>query len=52
MAKYKPLLTPFYYDETKFDSYLDQLGVTYPTVKELGLGSGVWGLGSGVTVNP
>lgn len=34
MRMYKPLLEPFYYDETRFDSYLEQLGVTYPTVRE------------------
>jgi len=24
----------YYYDETKYDTYLEQLGVTYPTVKK------------------
>ena len=33
MAQYRPLLAPFYYDETRFDSYLEQLGVEYPTVR-------------------
>ncbi|MEX0891280.1 MAG: amidohydrolase [Gemmatimonadota bacterium] len=33
MARYAPLLRPFYYDETRFDTYLEQLGVTYPTVR-------------------
>jgi aminobenzoyl-glutamate utilization protein B len=32
-AQFRPLLEPFYYDETRFDSYLEQLGVTYPTVR-------------------
>ncbi len=27
-------LEQYYYDETKYDSYLEQLGVEYPTVKE------------------
>ncbi|MEP1151682.1 MAG: amidohydrolase [Balneola sp.] len=34
MDEFKPLLTPFYYDETKYDSYLEQLGIEYPTVKK------------------
>ena len=34
MSKYKPLLSKFYYDETKYDTYLDQLGIEYPTLKE------------------
>ncbi len=33
MAEYRPLLEGFYYDESKYESYLQQLGVTYPTVK-------------------
>jgi len=32
--EFRPVLEPYYYDETKFDSYLEQLGVTYPTVRE------------------
>ncbi len=36
MRVYKPLLEPFYYDETRFDSYLEQLGITYPTVRRGG----------------
>ena len=31
--KFRPLLEKFYYDDTKFDSYLEQLGISYPTVK-------------------
>ncbi len=34
MAEFKPKLTPFYYDETKFDTYLQQLGITYPTLRK------------------
>jgi aminobenzoyl-glutamate utilization protein B len=34
MAEYKPKLTPYYYDETKYDTYLEQLGIEYPTVKK------------------
>ena len=33
MAKYRPLMRPFYYDPSKFDSYLEQLGIEYPTVR-------------------
>ena len=33
MDEYRPLLEGFYYDESKYESYLQQLGVTYPTVK-------------------
>ena len=33
MQKYRPLMRPFYYDASKYDSYLEQLGITYPTVK-------------------
>jgi aminobenzoyl-glutamate utilization protein B len=32
-ARFRPLLEPFYYDETRFGSYLEQLGITYPTVR-------------------
>ncbi|MFV1987388.1 MAG: amidohydrolase [Gemmatimonadota bacterium] len=32
MARFRSLLEPFYYDETRFDTYLEQLGVTYPTL--------------------
>jgi aminobenzoyl-glutamate utilization protein B len=34
MDTYKPLLTPFYYNEKKYDSYLEQLGISYPTLRE------------------
>ena len=34
MEKYKPLLVPFYYDETKYDTYLEQLGIKYPTINK------------------
>jgi aminobenzoyl-glutamate utilization protein B len=33
MEEFRPQLEPFYYDEKKYDSYLEQLGVEYPTVK-------------------
>lgn len=34
MEEFRPLLEPFYYDETKYGSYLEQLGIEYPTVKK------------------
>lgn len=33
MERYRPSLRRFYYDPTKYKSYLEQLGVTYPTVR-------------------
>lgn len=32
MDAYRPLLEQFYYDETRFDTYLEQLGIKYPTL--------------------
>lgn len=34
MKQFRPQLEKFYYDETKYDTYLQQLGVSYPTVKK------------------
>ena len=34
MEEFRPKLEAFYYDETKYDTYLEQLGVTYPTIRE------------------
>ena len=33
MEKYRPEMQKFYYDASKYDNYLDQLGIKYPTVK-------------------
>ena len=33
MKQYRPQLEKFYYDETKFDTYLNQLNIEYPTLK-------------------
>ena len=33
MDKYREDLEKFYYDETKYESYLDQLNITYPTIR-------------------
>ena len=34
MARFKPELSKYYYDSKKFKSYLEQLGIAYPTTKE------------------
>ena len=34
MEEFRPQLETYYYDETKYDNYLQQLGVTYPTVRK------------------
>ena len=39
MEKYRPLIEPFIYDETRFETYLEQLGVTYPTLTKPGAAS-------------
>ena len=33
MDQYRPELAKYYYDPTKYKTYLEQLGITYPTVK-------------------
>jgi aminobenzoyl-glutamate utilization protein B len=33
MARYRPAQSRFYYDATRHKSYLEQLGVAYPTVR-------------------
>jgi aminobenzoyl-glutamate utilization protein B len=32
MDEYRPRMKAFYYDPSKYDNYLDQLGIKYPTV--------------------
>jgi aminobenzoyl-glutamate utilization protein B len=34
MAKYRPEMKKYYYDPTKYKSYLEQLGIKYPTVRQ------------------
>ena len=34
MDKYRPEMKKYYYDPTKYKTYLEQLGITYPTVKK------------------
>ena len=33
MEAFREAMRPFYYDETKYDTYLEQLGIDYPTVR-------------------
>jgi aminobenzoyl-glutamate utilization protein B len=33
MDQFRPQLEKFYYDETRYDSYLEQLNIQYPTIK-------------------
>jgi len=33
MEEFRPQLEKFYFDENKFDTYLEQLGVSYPTLR-------------------
>jgi aminobenzoyl-glutamate utilization protein B len=33
MEKYRPLMQKFYYDPKKYPTYLEQLGIKYPTVR-------------------
>jgi aminobenzoyl-glutamate utilization protein B len=32
MEKYRPAMQKMYYDPSKYDTYLEQLGIKYPTV--------------------
>lgn len=34
MEEYIPKLKEYYYDETKYDSYMDQLNIQYPTLRK------------------
>ena len=34
MAEFKPKLQPFYYDPSKYKTYLEQLGIKYPTIRD------------------
>jgi aminobenzoyl-glutamate utilization protein B len=35
MEKYRPAMRKYYYDPSKYDTYLEQLGITYPTVRTI-----------------
>ena len=52
MERYRPLLEPLKYDSSRFDSYLEQLGINYPTLEkpeghQSGKGSARTGEGKG-----
>ena len=34
MARYRPAMKAYYYDEEKYPTYLDQLGVKWPTLEK------------------
>ena len=34
MDKYRPEMRKYYYDPARYKTYLEQLGITYPTVKK------------------
>jgi aminobenzoyl-glutamate utilization protein B len=34
MEEYRPRMKTFYYDPSKYETYLDQLGIKYPTVRQ------------------
>jgi aminobenzoyl-glutamate utilization protein B len=34
MRQFKPELEKYYFDPSKYDTYLEQLGIAYPTIKE------------------
>jgi aminobenzoyl-glutamate utilization protein B len=40
MNRFRPELKKLYYDPSKFSTYLEQLGITYPTVRTPSTGSG------------
>ena len=33
LAKYREQMKKYYYDPTQYSTYLEQLGITYPTVR-------------------
>ena len=33
MEQFRPRLKPFYYDPSRYETYLDQLGIKYPSVR-------------------
>jgi aminobenzoyl-glutamate utilization protein B len=34
MKEYRPQMEKYYYDAAKYPTYLDQLGIKYPTLEE------------------
>jgi aminobenzoyl-glutamate utilization protein B len=41
MEKYRPLLEPLRYDPSRFDTYLEQLGIAWPTLEKPPEGGGI-----------
>jgi aminobenzoyl-glutamate utilization protein B len=35
MAQYRPEMRKYYYDPKKYKTYLEQLGIAYPTVRKV-----------------
>jgi aminobenzoyl-glutamate utilization protein B len=33
MAEFREEMREYYYDETRYDTYLEQLGIIYPTLR-------------------
>jgi aminobenzoyl-glutamate utilization protein B len=33
MEQYRPAMKALYYDSSKYDTYLEQLGIKYPTLQ-------------------
>lgn len=40
MRTFKPMLSKYYFDDARYDTYLEQLGITYPTLRSGGKGGG------------
>ena len=36
MSQYREAMTAFYYDSSRYDTYMKQLGVEYPTLRRNG----------------
>ena len=34
MDEFKPKLKPYYFDPSKYKTYLEQLGIQYPTIRK------------------
>ncbi len=34
MEKYRPEMKKYYYDPTRYKTYLEQLGIQYPTIRK------------------
>jgi aminobenzoyl-glutamate utilization protein B len=47
MERFRPLIEPLIYDPTRYDTYLEQLGVEYPTVRETTTEAGAAGSAEG-----